>query len=212
MSKFIIKHITKTAEDTNLASFITGSIKNWLDPTQLASIPDRLFKGTQLKEAIFTNCNYVAPEAFANCYNLTTISFPKLDVVQQNTFLNCSDIKSAKFGNLYSIGNSAFYGCTKLDRLDDISACGYIGQSAFGATGIQSISLTASQVGYYAFNYCQNLSYVNLLSCSAGEYYYCFQNCTNLTHIVLPSTVRDGYNTVYFYATFSGDTKLSSII
>ena len=80
MSKFIIKHITKTAEDTNLASFITGSIKNWLDPTQLVSIPDRLFKGTQLKEAIFTNCNYVAPEAFANCYNLTTLNLSTFNI------------------------------------------------------------------------------------------------------------------------------------
>ena len=88
-------------------------------------------------------------------------------------------------GNVSTVSPYAFYNYQKLESLTFCS----------GVSGI----------GYNAFQYCANLSYVSLGNVSwIGE--YAFANCSSLTSITIPTST----NRIWGYA-FTGCSSLSKV-
>ena len=145
---------------------------------------------TEITEADLNGISGIAAEAFKNCYNLTTVSFPR---------------------PLISIGSQAFYRCTALVNLNfkkpswELEPCyPEICSEAFAyCTGLTKVKLaqTAPYTNNWlyirsrAFYYCSNLKkiYIPVNVKIAKE---AFWGCSALTDIYYEGSLSDWkYNT-----------------
>ncbi len=94
-----------------------------------------------------------------------------------------------------SIGDFAFYKMTNLEevRFSDLAAVTYIGEAAFGYTGIKEITIPAAdiEIAAKAFYFCDSLTTVDFEEGSAIAFIgnYAFRNCGSLVGITLPETI-----------------------
>ena len=114
------------------------------DGTPIAEIGESAFSGKKIQKVTlgasvqdigvssFENCNelgelvinsdalHIREKAFANCVNLSSISFKNeitaIDVYS-NAFQNCTSLEKITFINLHSIGKDAFAGCSNLKEI-----------------------------------------------------------------------------------------------
>lgn len=110
-------------------------------------------------------------QAFYNCLELTSVSFP-------------STVKR--------IGDSAFLWCGKLTGISIPSGVTYIGESAFTYSGLKNVTIPANvnTIGRWAFSNCTSLKSVTILSssvsildgvfdgCPSDMVIYCFKGST----------------------------------
>lgn len=149
--------------------------------------------------------------AFTGCAKLKSITLPpNLDSIEGGSFYYCSELTSINFpSGITSIGDFAFWECTSLN-VDVVlpSTCTSIGESAFEATlvkslsggtinigdaafmrtPLQTINLEGGTIGYEAFYGCTALTSCNLGNVtSIGE--NAFYRCSGLTSITIPDSV-----------------------
>ena len=105
------------------------------------------------------------------------------------------------------IANSAFANCSNLAAIDIPDTVEKIGESAFFASGIESVVIpdTVTEIGSYAFANCENLAEVSLGDRVEVIGDSAFRD-TALTHVVFPESVREIRSNA-----FSGCTALKYI-
>ena len=133
-------------------------------------------------------CTSIGDSAFANCYNMTTASFPSVTTVGGNAFNSAGDIAGVLKVNmpaLVTVQGNAF-GFTPLSSLDAPNLT-TIGDSAFIQCKLTDVNFSrVVSVGSSAFNNCRSLQIVRLpLATSIGS--GAFQFCSSLSYIKLPS-------------------------
>lgn len=73
------------------------------------------YRRDRLVSLILPNCYSIGEYGCGYCYNLATVDFPALNIINSYAFVGCAiteiDLKSP---NLSSIGDNCFWSCTKL--------------------------------------------------------------------------------------------------
>lgn len=172
--------------------------------------------------------------AFSDCDSLKTFTFPaNITQVPGNVLSSCDALQSVTLATgTTRINSSAFYGCKKLTEMNyDQATLTSIDASAFRNTGFKAITVpeNVTNIGNYAFSYCDSLKTVTLPNgvTSMGTYvfYYdhalesaniptgittvpsnTFRNCEKLTSV----TMHDGITAIGSSA-FNGCTALTAI-
>lgn len=132
-------------------------------------------------------------KAFAECHNLESVVLSdKINSIPMNAFENCTALKTIDLSNITIIESEAFSGCSSLEdvKFDSIIK---IGNSAFYNTNIKNLSFgkSLSEVEWWAFMNCQNLTSVdlsssNLLTLNSST----FSSCKKLESINFPSCLQ----------------------
>ncbi|MDE7161530.1 MAG: leucine-rich repeat domain-containing protein, partial [Anaeroplasmataceae bacterium] len=161
------------------------------------------------------NISYLGSYAFANCYNLQSVEFPRASYTD--------------------MGNYAFSNCVSLAKIDEFSPLTVtkIGHHALEGTSVSVVDFSRySYIGDYAFANCLQLTQVDmagpdpsLIITPASSYTtavpnytyvgnHMFANCVNLTDVTLKPLKKVGGIT-YTYATpymFQNCTSLENIV
>ena len=95
----------------------------------------------QLSTVSFPNCNQIDESAFRSCTSLKTVSFPVCTDINIYAFYNCTSLTTISFPKCTSIGTYAFYSCSSL-KTASFPKCTYIGTYAFyGCSNLSSLYL-----------------------------------------------------------------------
>ena len=134
--------------------------------------------------------------AFANCSQLTTVSFPNCATVAYGAFMNCTNLSNINFSSCTTIGSSAFRGCTSLSTIS-FPNCTTIRASAFyGCTSLSTASFpNCTTIEYNAFRDCTSLSTLYLMSSSVVSLYStnAFSGVGWLQSIYVPMSLLSSY-------------------
>ena len=174
--------------------------------TRLIKIADAAFMHTKNLSAINIpdSVRYIGSECFAFS-GIKRIRLPKNDifmVVLRKTFAGCKNLEAIELpDNIKAINDNAFDKCTLLQHinLDNIQV---IGPSAFAETALEHITLSAREIGAWAFNHCGNLKKADLSGISTKILSsHLFFECNNLSEISLPKNQIKKFSSNCFYHT-----------
>jgi len=174
--------------------------------TRLIKIADAAFMHTKNLSAINIpdGVRYIGSECFAFS-GIKRIRLPKNDifmVVLRKTFAGCKNLEEIELpDNVKAINDNAFDKCTLLRHinLDNIQV---IGPSAFAETALEHITLSAREIGAWAFNHCGNLKKADLSGISTKILSsHLFFECNNLSEISLPKNQIKKFSNNCFYHT-----------
>ena len=186
-----------------ITSFVCmESVQIVLIPITLLHISKSAFQYSGLRNIIFSRnprINCLESYSFANCDELSSIVFPKMN----------SKLK---------IGESAFSHCSKLSKIQ-IPSLRKLSDSVFSSSGLQLVNLpqdsTLKKIGLKAFQDCSILRSIQIPSSvlELGEHCFhssglksitfspksklkkisnhAFENCSNLRSIEIPSSVEE---------------------
>lgn len=105
----------------------------------------------------------VASGAFAGNASIHQVIGNKVKTVEANAFADCSNLLSVTFPVLEEIGDSAFFNASKLTTFPSLEKVRIIGDLAFAFTKITSVKLAVhTTVGVGAFAYCFDLETVEI--------------------------------------------------
>lgn len=190
--------------------------------TRLIKIADAAFMHTKSLSVINIpdSVRYIGSECFAFS-GIKSVRLPKNDifmVVLRKTFAGCKNLEAIELpDNVKAINDNAFDKCTLLRHinLDNIQV---IGPSAFAETALEHITLSAREIGAWAFNHCGNLKKADLSGISTKILSsHLFFECNNLSEISLPKKQikKFGsnclYNTAIREITFDADNIIVDI-
>ncbi|OYU83038.1 MAG: hypothetical protein CFE24_13165 [Flavobacterium sp. BFFFF2] len=130
---------------------------------------------------------------FHNCPNLTTATLPNTVTAIQGTFYNCTGLKSITIpDSVKHIGIHTFQGCTSLTTLTIPNSVTHIGDEAFkGCTGLTSLTIPDSItiIDQEAFSGCTGLKSVAISNSVTRIERLTFFGCTGLTSVTIPNSV-----------------------
>lgn len=132
----------------------------------------------------------VRTDAFSNCAQLTSVSFPNVTSISSSAFERCSSLVSANFPKAVKIGSYCFSGCSNLTSITASSEISSISSYAFqncsSLTNVDNLftSQKLTILGTYAFTGCSSLEKVTALWLRTLEQ-GAFRKCTNLHTIEL---------------------------
>ena len=127
----------------------------------------------------------IGNEAFALCYNLTSITIPNsVTAINDCAFLNCSGLTSVTIpGSVTLIGEYAFETCVSLTSVD--------------------IPYSVSAIGDFAFAECSGLTSITIPNSVTSIGVGAFYECTGLTSIDIPNSVtaigEDAFSSTAWY-------------
>jgi hypothetical protein len=132
--------------------------------------------------------------AFANCYDLTSVTLPaSLTSIDVAAFMNCSNLSTITIPKgVISIGTMAFMNCSNLSSITIPEGVTSIGDGAFAfCSNLSSITIPkgVTSIGNAAFAACSNLSSITIPDgvISIGD--DAFAACSNLSSITIPDGV-----------------------
>lgn len=183
-------------------------------PMTVTKIEDNAFsRCSSLSTFALNNIESIGSSAFSGCYGLTgTISGAKVKTIGSNAFYQCNNIYSISFPVTEEIGKSAFYYCSTLksiylqncvtlgseafrycNNLTDVvlsDKLTEIPNSCFAYTGIKQIDLPAglTSIGDRAFSDAK-LSGISIPEGVKTIESFAFDDCP-LERIILPSTLE----------------------
>lgn len=196
-----LKHVdnTETVEEIHLSAFYE-CVK--LDSISLASV------------------RLIESRAFEYCTSLEELKLPSIERVENRAFFNCRSVKNIEFAeSIESIGSEAFSYCVSLKTIE-IPKIRYIKNSAFSNTGLCEVTIhkvidmfgdtfykclnlrkvvikSANEIPSCAFNWCINLTELELPEDLKFIRYGAFGNCISLRHIVLPKKVEQVWDRAF---------------
>ena len=172
---------------------------------------------SNLTTVSFPAATSIGNYAFHYCNSLTTVSFPVATIIGRYAFDYCSRLTTASFPAATSIGNYAFYYCSNLTTAS-FPVATIIGDYAFDdCSNLTTVSFpAATSIGDYAFRYCSNLTTVSFPAATSIGY-YAFDYCSRLTTVSFPVATIIGsaafsncYNLKSLYLTGSSLCNLSN--
>ena len=129
-------------------------------------------------------------ETFSGCTSLVSVELPESTTsISGRTFLNCTSLSKINIPDgLNSISDGAFQGCSNLNIAipNSVTSIGYF---AFQSTGLETVDISASYIGGYAFAYCVNLKTVILEDGVTKIPESAFLGCTALTSVTISDSV-----------------------
>ena len=156
---------------------------------------DRLVNGTLTN---YTNdrVTTIRSYAFANCYSLTSVSFPVCTTIGSSAFAYCSNLTSVSFPVCTTIGVSAFDNCSRLTSVS-FPVCTTISSYAFkSCSKLVDVSIPECiTIDRFAFNNCTSLSNVNFPMCtSIGANAFCNTKLINANFPMCTSTSQYAFS------------------
>lgn len=134
------------------------------------------FVNRTIDEAIIADAINIGNYAFAECYNLSTASFPMATTIGDYAFAECLNLSTINFPSATNIGNYAFADCYNLSVANFPSV---------------------TYIGSYAFQYCSRLTTTSFpLVTSIGN--SAFENCSSLLVASFPSATMIEDNAFYY--------------
>lgn len=132
---------------------------------------------------------YIGSKCFAFS-GIKSVRLPENDafmVILRKTFLGCKNLEAIEVpDNVKSINDDAFNECTSLRHIN-LDKVQMIGSSAFAETALEHITLSAKNIGSWAFALCENLKKADLSDIGTKTLSsYLFFECSNLSEISLP--------------------------
>ena len=120
-----------------------------------------------LKTVVITGGTIIAPEAFAHCENLISVTLPdSVKRIEYYAFNGCSSLTSVTFGSgVTTIAEGAFYECNSLTILEIPDSVTSIGRDAFlGCSNLTEIVIpdSVTSIGECAFRDCIRLTSITL--------------------------------------------------
>lgn len=216
---YIPKGLTTVTLDRYFTRIADGAFRNMTSLEQVINAGERA-----------ANVTYLGAYAFANCYNLDTVTFENASytAMGDGAFLNCvslsvidafspltvtrighhalegTSISVIDFSRYRYLGDYAFANCLQLTQVD------MYGQAVTYAASYTTGPTNFEYVGNHLFAGCSNLTDVTLKHTTTGangrDYVseYMFQNCTSLETIDIDPAV----STVIPNGLFDGCSKL----
>lgn len=142
---------------------------------------------------------------FQDYTSLTSITIPdSVNQIDTNAFSGCVNLRSvyytgtieewAKIDFVNYLANPLYNGADLYingSKVTDVVISGYISQSAFAGSKIESLTVTGgSSIAGGAFYKCNSLKTVNIYEGLSSIGDVAFSDCANLTTIFLPSTLN----------------------
>ena len=117
-----------------------------------------------------------------------TISDNSITTIRKNFWRDCSRLEAVSFPAVKTVKDYAFQYASEL-RSIYLPACEEIKNNAFYGTNITNITLPAIKyIAYDVFNYCTELTTVDLGTSLQQIQGNAFQNCTHLTTFIIRNT------------------------
>lgn len=138
----------------------------------------------------------IGESAFAECYNLKTISIASTAItkIEKNAFKNCQSLVNITVpSGVTKIENGVFYGCSALAGVTFSGNVTTIDANAFyGCGSLTSVSIpnTVTSIGNYAFAKCSGLTAIAIPNQVQSIGNYAFADCTNLASINFIATSK----------------------
>ena len=153
----------------------------------------------------------LAPYAFYNCANLTSVTLPStLDTINAGALQNCRSLTELTIPDtVTSIGTAVFNGCTSLTTVTIPDGITEVPSSAFGScTSLTAVNLPDSitKIGNLAFSGCTSLTELVMTDSITVIGSSAFSGCTGLTVISIPDNVTSIGNNA-----FRGCTGLTAV-
>ena len=164
-----------------------------------------------------------ASSAFANCKNLTSVTFAQnLSVLGEKMFSGCESLSDVTIPTAVTeIPNEAFYGCKALTSITIPSNIVTVGNKAFRGTGLQTLTFaegsklkTVGDEAFYELNQITELTLPNGVVTIGSSAFY---GLNQLTELTIPANVERIYGNAFSYCralqnlTFEAGSKLRSI-
>ncbi len=188
-----------------------STLKYLFKRNDLAEFESPFLGCTKLETVNMSNCTEMTmlyPNVFEDVTSLEVVSLPSsLHEIPLKAFGGCTSLKSVNLDNITKIESMAFYNC---QALKDLSLSGVeIEETAFYASGLQTLSLTNCKLNGGAITGSEDLVEVTLINCTLDNEAFsdcydlqsvtlnsigyippsCFEGCVNLKSITLPESV-----------------------
>lgn len=162
----------------------------------------------------------IGNRAFADCYNLTSITIPNsVTNIGDEAFIGCGNLLAITISNsVTAIGQKAFYYCAKLISVKIPSSVNSIGNQAFyHCDSLRSITIPASveRIGYGAFMYCSGLKSITCQGANPPLFpdddYFSFQMVDHSIPVYVPAGSVATYQTTAAWRVFTNIIPLNVI-
>ena len=175
---------------------ITGT----LNLSSATTIGDNAFKNTKITGTLnLSNATKIGGGAFWNT-GVEKVTFgPDVKIEGgggwevNGAFTSCTSLTSVTFGGSATVGDCAFYNCKALTNVSGLDKVTFIGNNAFGYTGLTSVKLGAglTTLEYNAFSGCKSLTSADLSACTELNTIELgmFANCTSLKAVFLAESI-----------------------
>ncbi len=136
----------------------------------------------------------IAPSAFFDCYNLTSIVIPDtVTTIGDRAFSTCLSLKNIEIPNsVTEIGEWAFYKCSSLTSIVIPDSVTSIGKDAFcDCSNLTSVEIpnSVTNIGSRAFFECSSLISIAIPDSVTIIEETTFQGCSSLTNVVIPNSI-----------------------
>lgn len=199
--KYLRKELTEVTEE-EADAILSVATKMFQDQTLLHKVAKFNDEVTEIPSNAFQNCtsltDIILPNfltklntyCFKGCSSLEHISFPEtLTNFAGYCFEDCTSLNNVELPPTVSIGEYSFRNCSSLEELVAHTVSN-IGTYAFARSGIRSFKADGvSRLGKHAFEYCNNLTEVELTGTLKLVDEYAFSECSEMTKVKLPDTV-----------------------
>ena len=140
------------------------------------------------------NFTWIGDRAFADCYNLTSLTMQGVETIGESAFNNCDSLTSVVLpDSCRSVGTFAFEDCDYLNNLTLNAGLAEIGEAAFrSCDSIVNVNIpsTVTSIGYEAFAYTP-LAALTMEEGAAGLGERAFAECDYLQAVHIPGSVKE---------------------
>ena len=178
----------------NAFSYCTNLRRVSLSNTVSTIGENAFFMATRMKELSgLDSVEIVNAFAFSKCFDLKSLSLPKVKVIQENAFSDCESLFNITLSEqLEKIEPMAFTSCQNLKNIEAIENVIELGHSAFKmCTSLEEIHLPKiTVIKENAFTECSSLKYFDVSSTCKIIEENAFKLCSSLKKVTIPLSVN----------------------